>query len=100
MYLDRVALIGEMQNIIYDGWLPIVMGKEGMSAHNLNLDETVQYSPKVNPSIINAFSTAAFRLANIIVFSKAYETYKLLLHTQWKPPMVSMLILLPNWTCL
>ena len=57
----RVALIGQMQNIIYDEWLPILLGDKGMSEYQLDLDIDVPYSDEVDPSIVNAFSTAAFR---------------------------------------
>ena len=50
-----------MQNIVYDGWLPIVLGNAGASKHQLDLDIDVPYSDEVDPSIVNAFSTAAFR---------------------------------------
>ena len=57
----RAILIGEWQNIVFDGWLPIVMGQTGMFRNGLFLDQRVNYNNNVNPSIMNAFSTAAFR---------------------------------------
>ena len=58
--------MGEMQNIVYDGWLPIVLGQSGASKHKLDLNRDVKYSDKVDASIVNAFSTAAFRYSSAL----------------------------------
>ena len=50
-----------MQNIIYDEWLPTLLGKKKMKEHYLDLNMDVAYSDEVDPSIVNSFSTAAFR---------------------------------------
>ena len=61
-HVSRVALIGEMQNIIFGEWLPILLGEDAVETYGLDLDDdSVAYDGEVDPSIVNAFSTAAFR---------------------------------------
>ena len=61
----RSILIGEMQNIIYSEYLPVVLGDDAMKKFSLSLPERSssysQYSSKVDPSITNSFATAAYR---------------------------------------
>ncbi|KAK6178114.1 hypothetical protein SNE40_012943 [Patella caerulea] len=46
-----------LQHITYNEWLPLVVGPE----FTLQIHATYKYDSKLDPSIINAFSTAAFR---------------------------------------
>ncbi|MEM6320494.1 MAG: peroxidase family protein [Bacteroidota bacterium] len=54
----RKMVSGIIQRITFDEWLP-VMG--------IHLDEYTGYNPEANPSIINGFSAAAFRLGHTLL---------------------------------
>ena len=71
--INREAVIGQMQNIVYDGWLPVVLGRQRASGHKLDLDREVNYSQDVDASIANSFSTAAFRLLSSFMFCLMYS---------------------------
>jgi peroxidase len=53
----RAIVIGEIQSITYNEWLPAVLGKNALTSYQ-------GYDPSVNPSIANEFSTAAFRFGH------------------------------------
>ncbi|HEY1381052.1 MAG TPA: peroxidase family protein, partial [Gemmataceae bacterium] len=53
----RAQVIGEMQAITYNEWLPALLGPNALPAYR-------GYNPSVNPGIANEFSTAAFRLGH------------------------------------
>ena len=57
----RRLVIAEWQNVIYGEFLPIVLGPDLMSKFFLSSSLDTGYFPQFNPSIIHAFSTAAFR---------------------------------------
>ncbi|CAH1114445.1 unnamed protein product, partial [Psylliodes chrysocephalus] len=67
----RQIVIAELQVITYKEFLPEILGYTTMEEFDLNLEEGYEYyfgyDPKVNPSIINEFSTAAFRFGHSIV---------------------------------
>jgi peroxidase len=52
-------VLGELQAITYNEWLPALLGS-GLGAYR-------GYDPNVNPSISNKFATAAFRFGHSIV---------------------------------
>ena len=54
----RRKIIGFLQNITYNEWLP---------AMGVHLPEYTGYNPNVDPSIFNIFSAAAFRLGHTLV---------------------------------
>jgi peroxidase len=56
----RAIVIGEIQSITYNEWLPALLGNSAMSRYR-------GYDPTVNPGIANEFSTAAFRFGHSIV---------------------------------
>ena len=58
----RAWVIGEMQVITYNEWLPSLLGSGGMKSYT-------GYKPQVNPSIANEFATAGFRFGHSIVGS-------------------------------
>ena len=65
----RRIVSAEIQHITYNEWLPIVLGRSVMKQFNLLLKPfgfTHDYDPNVNPSIINAFATAAYRFHTLI----------------------------------
>jgi len=53
----RQTVIAEMQWIVYNEYLPALLGPTAMPSYR-------GYSPKVNPSISNEFSTAAYRFGH------------------------------------
>ena len=56
----RAIVIGEIQAITYNEFLPALLGTHGLTAYH-------GYSPSVNPGITNEFSTAAFRFGHSAV---------------------------------
>jgi len=60
----RKIMMAEYQHIIYQEWLPILLGANYMKSKNLSpttADYTRNYDPTIDPRINNEFSTAAFR---------------------------------------
>ena len=55
----RAIVIGEIQAITYNEFLPSLLGKDALSRY-------AGYDPTVNPGIANEFSTAAYRLHTLI----------------------------------
>ena len=63
-----------MQHVTYHDWLPIILGEKVMQGAGLSVRGGVtshyappwRYDPAANPTIINAFATAAFRSARQI----------------------------------
>jgi hypothetical protein len=53
----RAQVIGELEAITYNEWLPALLGQGALPAYH-------GYDPIVNPGIANEFSTAAFRLGH------------------------------------
>ena len=58
-----------MQNIVYGQYLPEVLGQETMDLFNLRIEEPSHYNPDADPSITNAFATAAFRFGHSLIRS-------------------------------
>ena len=68
----KLTCTAQMQHITYNEWLPIILGMQYMDDFNLkptDFGHTKQYDPEVNPSITNAFATAAFRFGHSLVQS-------------------------------
>ena len=55
----RQIVIGEIQSITYNQWLPALMGQGALTSYQ-------GYNPTVNPSIDDEFSSAAFRLHTLL----------------------------------
>ena len=58
----RSWVIGEVQAITYNEWLPSLLGQAGLKTYS-------GYKPQVNPGIANEFATAGFRFGHSIVGS-------------------------------
>ncbi len=56
----RAIVIGEIQAITYNEWLPAVLGQQAVSRYQ-------GYNPRVNPGLSNEFSTAAFRFGHSLL---------------------------------
>jgi hypothetical protein len=56
----RAQVIGELQSITYNEWLPSLLGTGALPAYR-------GYRSNVNPGIANEFSTAAFRLGHSLL---------------------------------
>merc|ERR1719402_451825 len=59
-----------MQHITYNEFLPIILGSHYMELHHMNIGSGysgVSYDSKLDPSIVNAFSTAAFRMGHSLI---------------------------------
>ena len=65
----RRLVIGQIQNIVYSEFLPIVIGTTKMQEYGLNLpvSGTTSYDPNVNPGISNEFATFAFRFGHSLI---------------------------------
>lgn len=69
----RRIVVAEMQHISYNEWLPIILGMKYVDDFDLKPRDSGfsrQYDADVNPSITNAFSTAAFRFGHSLVQSQ------------------------------
>ena len=59
-----------VQQITYNEFLPMVLGKDVMAANNLILEREGYwggYDPKVDPSLPAAFASAAFRFGHSLL---------------------------------
>nr|KAG5714322.1 hypothetical protein BaRGS_018539 [Batillaria attramentaria] len=89
LYQESRKIVGAvMQHVTYAEYLPLVLGDQAMRNYNLALDDpTYKYDPSVDPSIINAFSTAAFRFGHSMVNGKnSYGFQKLNLRDMFFHP--------------
>lgn len=71
----RRIMIAEYQHIIYQEWLPILLGENFMRSKNLlptTDDYTRNYDDTIDPRINNEFSTAAFRFGHSMVSKKVF----------------------------
>ena len=56
-----------MQNIVYGEYLPTILGVDFMKSYDLIVSEETKYDPNVDPSVFNAFATAAFRFGHSMI---------------------------------
>ena len=60
-----------MQNIVYNEFLPVVLGKPTMEKYELNLsvdmEEDTVYNTSVDPTIANEFATVAYRFGHSLI---------------------------------
>ena len=73
LYQESKRLVtAQLQHITYNEWLPIILGMSYVDDFNLkptDFGHSQQYDDTVNPSITNAFATAAFRFGHSLVQS-------------------------------
>jgi len=63
-------VIAQWQNILYDEYLPLILGSTAMREYNLELgpkDTYSTYNPKINATISHAFATAAYRFGHTLI---------------------------------
>ena len=67
--ISRQIVIAELQNIVYNEFLPVVLGSKIMEEHNISLPLTgpTKYDKTVDPRAINEFATFAFRFGHTMV---------------------------------
>ena len=63
----RKIVVAIIQNIHYNEWLPLILGRQTLREFGLLTGFRSQYVPSVDPRITNAFSTAAFRFGHTLI---------------------------------
>ena len=66
----RRIIIGEYQHVVYNQWLPVLVGKRAHKLYGLmplNQGYFLKYDQKLYPSISNEFATAAFRFGHTLI---------------------------------
>ena len=63
----RRIVIAEYQNIIFNEFIPIVIGNEAMHKYDLWTNTTSKYDDSIDPTIHNGFQTAAARFGHSMV---------------------------------
>ena len=63
----RTVVIAELQNIVYNEWLPSIFGPDTLDKHGLRVQAGSTYEPNINAQIRNEFNTAAFRFGHSLV---------------------------------
>ena len=71
MFLTLRIVIAEMQNIVYGQYLVEILGQETMDVLNLGIGQPTHYNENTDPSITNAFATAAYRFGHSSIRSFA-----------------------------
>ena len=65
LYQEARKIVGALiQKITYYDYLPKILGKE---VYNIVIGEFIEYDPRVNPGVTNAFSTAAYRYGHTLI---------------------------------
>ena len=65
----RKIIIALLQHIVYDEFLPRIVGENLIGLYNLGLnpDYFHDYDPQCQPDILNEFATAAFRFGHTLI---------------------------------
>merc|ERR1712106_1232611 len=63
----RKILIAQYQNIIFNEFIPLVIGNDAMVSYHLLTDTNSNYNETLNPTIHNGFQTAAARFGHSMV---------------------------------
>ena len=80
----RRLLIAQWQHLIYQEWLPILLGQTFVRKYDLlpaTRGYTTNYDPSIDPRINNEFSTAAFRLEVTLSHDNIFRIF--LFHQIW-----------------
>lgn len=65
----RRIVIAEFQNVVFSQFLPQLFGPGVLETYRLGVGGRSRYDPSVNPTIRNAFSTAAFRFGHSMIWN-------------------------------
>lgn len=95
IYFNRKIVIAYLQNIVYSEYLPLMLGQHVIKKFGLKLpmlpDENV-YDPSVDPSVLNEFTSAAFRVGHAMmsadfemIFRDHKHSFKPLENTLFQP---------------
>lgn len=57
----------EMQNIVYGQFLPVVLGTNTVEQCYLDVSTRSEYDRRLDPSVFNAFATAAYRFGHTLI---------------------------------
>ena len=63
----RRIVIAELQSIVYGEYLPVILGKSGVNKYGLRVDRSTEYNSREDPSILNSFTTAAYRFGHSLI---------------------------------
>ena len=63
----RWIVIAEYQNIIFNEFIPLVIGNDAMKEYRLFTNISTEYNETINPTIHNGFQTAAARFGHSMV---------------------------------
>lgn len=71
LYQETRRIVGAIfQHVTFREFLPLVLGGPVCKLFDLELEPTgyyKNYDPKVNPTLANAFATAAFRFGHVLI---------------------------------
>lgn len=75
----RRFVVAEIQHITYNEWLPLLLGPIIMRDFKLELSQTngghsLDYDPETDPSILNEFAGAAYRLHSLVQGAFNFQT--------------------------
>ena len=56
-----------MQNIVYGQYLPNILGRDTIEKYDLDINQASTYNSSTDPSITNAFATAAYRFGHSMI---------------------------------
>lgn len=74
----RRLVIAEIQHVTYNEWLPLILGPVVMRDFQLELSasgsHTHDYDPQTEPTIINEFAGAAYRLHSLVQSAFNFQT--------------------------
>jgi len=86
----RRIVIGELQNIMYSEFLPLLLGKKAMEAYEIEIDKTKVYkgyNDAIDATAFNVFGAAAFRFGHhlapdtqLLVGENTSTVYQVALH--------------------
>ena len=68
LFQETRKIVGaELQKVVYQEYLPVVLGADAIQLHGLALQPESLYNPEIDPSILNEFATVAYRFGHSTV---------------------------------
>ena len=59
--MARRLVVAQWQNIVYNEYLPIILGRTTHRVYGLGVEGFTEYNSHTDPAILNSFTTAAYR---------------------------------------